>query len=635
MAGQIKGITIEFRGETTSLDKAIKRINDETKSLDKELKNVDRALKFNPKNIELWRQKQQLLKEKIDETKDKLSLLRKQQEQMDADKVDKNSKEYQKLRREIIETESKLKALNGQMAKSKAPALKAAAAQFEDMGNKLTAAGNAMKGFSKAGAAVVATLGALTVKSAKFADNLNTMSKVYSIDTKQLQLYGAAANLVDVDVQTIASSHLKLEKAMSNASEGGKKATNAFKALGVSITDANGELRSGDDVWQDVIKALGKVENETERDALAMALMGKNAAELNPLIEDGGEAYENLAKTFEKYNINFIDQETLDKANEFNDQLDVIKSIGLVTLQSLGAQLSEVLLPVLEKVVGWVGKAAEWLGTLDPEILAIVGAVAAVVAVIAPVLLILGKLSFAISSIMNLLSVIGPAIGAAIAAAGPVIAVVAGIIAVGVLLWKNWDKIKAKAQELWSALKTKFEAIKTTITTTWDNIKTKAVNTFNAIKDAITKPIETARDIIKRIVDKIKSFFDFKVKLPHIDLPYFTIDPPGWKLGDLLKGKIPKLGIGWHAEGGIFTRPTLLASANGGLHGVGEAGTEAILPLDTFWRKMDRMADAVAANSGGIVINVYPSAGMNVNQLAAEIERKLVQLQKQRTNAWT
>ena len=627
MAGQIKGITIEFRGETTSLDKAIKRINDETKSLDKELKNVDRALKFNPKNIELWRQKQQLLKEKIDETKDKLSLLRKQQEQMDADKVDKNSKEYQKLRREIIETESKLKALNGQMAKSKAPALKAAAAQFEDMGNKLTAAGNAMMGFSKAGAAVVATLGALTVKSAKFADNLNTMSKVYSIDTKQLQLYGAAANLVDVDVQTIASSHIKLEKAMSNASEGGKKATNAFKALGVSITDANGELRSGDDVWQDVIKALGKVENETERDALAMALMGKNAAELNPLIEDGGEAYENLAKTFEKYNINFIDQETLDKANEFNDQLDVIKSIGLVTLQSLGAQLAEVLLPVLEKVVGWVGKAAEWLGTLDPEVLAIIGAIAGVVAVLGPVLLILGKLSFAISSIMNLLSVIGPAIGAAIAAAGPVIAVVAGIIAVGVLLWKNWDMIKAKAQELWAALKAKFEAIKTTITTTWENIKTKAVNTFNAIKDAITKPIKTARDIIKRIVDKIKSFFDFKVSLPHIKLPHFTIKPEGWKLGDLLKGKIPSLGIDWYAKGGVFTNPSVI--------GVGEAGDEAVLPLDTFWRKMDRMADAVAANSGGVVINVYPSAGMNVNQLAAEIERKLVQLQKQRTNAWT
>lgn len=630
MAGQVKGITIEFRGETTSLEKALQKVNSETKSIDKELTQVNKDLKFNPKSIELWRQKQSLLETKISETKDKLKLLKQQQDRMDADGVDKNSREYQKLRREIVETESKLKTFNGQLAKSKAPALKAASAQFASMGEALTNAGNAMRGFSAAGAAVVGTLGALTVKSAKFADDLNTMSKIYGMNTKQLQLYGAAANLVDVDLNTIASTHMKLEKNMMSASEGSKKMSSAFAELGISVTDSNGELRNGDEVWQETITALSKVENETKRDALAMQLMGKSAAELNPLIEDGGETYKNLAETFSQYNIDFIDQETLDKANQFNDQLDIIKSIGLVTLQNLGAQLSEYLLPVLEKVVGWVGKAAEWLSTLDPEVLAIIGTVAAVVAGLAPVLLILGKLAFAISSIMNLMSIIGPAIGGIITAAGPVVAVIAGIIAVGVLLYKNWDTIKAKAQELWTALKAKFEAIKTSIVTTWDNIKTKAVNTFNAIKDAITHPIETARDVIKKVIDKIKSFFDFKVKLPHIDLPHFTIDPPGWKLGDLLKGKIPKLGIGWHAEGGIFTRPTLLASANGGLHGVGEAGAEAILPLNKLWEKLDNIA-----YGNGVIINVYGGATSDPQAIALEVERRLVKLQKQRSQAWT
>lgn len=625
MAGQVKGITIEFRGETTSLDKALKKVNNETKSIDKELKQVEKDLKFNPKSIELWRQKQSLLTQKVNETKEKLELLKKQQDQMDADGVDKNSREYQKLRREIVETESKLKAFNGQLAKSKAPALKAAAAQFEDMGNKLTAAGQAMTGFSAAGAAVVATLGALTVKSAKFADDLNTMSKIYHLDTQQLQLYGAAAELVDVDVQTIAASHVKLEKTMATAAGGGKKATEAFAALGISVTDANGELRGGDDVWQEVIASLGAVENETQRDALAMQLMGKSAAELNPLIEDGGETYKNLAETFAKYKIDFIDQETLDKANQFNDQLDTIKAMGLVTLQSLGATLAEQLLPVLEKVVEWVGKAAEWIGNLDPKVITIIGTVAGVVAVIAPVLLILGKLAFAISSIMNLLSVIGPAIGAALAAAGPVVAVIAGIIAVGVLLYKNWDTIKAKAQELWKNLKAKFEAIKTSIVTTWDNIKAKAVSTFEAIKYAITHPIETAQDIIKKVIDKIKSFFNFKVSLPHIKLPHFSISPPGWKLGDLLKGKIPSLGIDWYAKGGIFNGPTIA--------GIGEAGPEAVIPLDTLWRKMDNIANA--AGSGGITINVYGGVNSDPNAIALEVERRLVKLQKQRAAAWT
>lgn len=57
MAGNIKGITIEFRGETTKLDKAIKDINKNARNLDRELKNVDTALKFNPTNVDLWRQK--------------------------------------------------------------------------------------------------------------------------------------------------------------------------------------------------------------------------------------------------------------------------------------------------------------------------------------------------------------------------------------------------------------------------------------------------------------------------------------------------------------------------------------------------------------------------------------------------
>lgn len=628
MAGAIKGITIEFRGETTQLDKALKSIDRSTRDIDKELKQVNKDLKFDPKNVELWRQKQDLLRKKIEETKDRLKTLKDAQAKMDAAGVDKNSQQYQKLRREIIETESKLKTFNGQLAQSRAPSLKAASAQFSEMGNKLTAAGEAMMGFSKAGTVVLGTLTALTVKSAKFADDLNTLSKVYGIDTQQLQLYGAAAELVDVDVNTIAASHVKLEKAMSSAADGSKKTSAAFKELGVDVTDSNGQLRDGDEVWQDVIKALGSVENETERDALAMKLLGKSAMELNPLIQDGGETYANLAQTMAQYNLDFIDQETLNKANQFNDTLDTMKAMGTVALQTVGSQLAAYLLPAVEKLAELVGRFSEWLGSLDPEILAVIGAIAAALAVIGPVLLILGKLAFAISSIINLVSVIGPAIGGVLAAAGPIVAVVAGIIAVGVLLYKNWDTIKAKAQELWTNIKAKFEAIKTSIVTTWDNIKTKTSQVWESIKEAITHPIQTAKDTIKNIIDKIKSLFSgLKLQLPKFKLPHFNINggKMPWGLGG--KGEKPSISVDWYKTGGIFSSPHVI--------GIGEAGPEAVVPLDTLWSKMDKIAYAAGGASGGVVINVYPSAGMNVNQLAAEIERRLVQVQKQRANAWT
>lgn len=639
MAGSIRGITIEFRGETTQLDKALKDIDRKTRDIDAELKQVNKDLKFNPKSVELWRQKQNLLKEKISETEKRLETLKAAQDKMDADKVDKSSREYQQLRREIIETESKLKTFNGQLAKSKAPALKAASAQFEEMGNKLTMAGEKMMGFSKAAGVVTGALAALTVKSGKWADDLNTMAKVYSLDTKQLQLYGAAADLVDVDVNTIAASHVKLEKAMSSAADGSKKTSAAFKELGVDITDSNGNLRDGDEVWQDVIKALGSVENETQRDALAMKLLGKSALELNPLIEDGGETYANLAQTMSQYNLDFIDQETLDKANQFNDQLDTMKAVGTVALQSVGSQLAAYLLPYVEKLAEYVSKFAEWLGSLDPEILAIIGAISAVVAVVGPLLLILGKVAFAISSIINLLSTIGPALGAlATGPVGLIVAAIAAAIAIGVLLYKNWDVIKAKALAIWNTIKTtvggvidniktNFETFKTNLINGWEALKQKATSIFNAIKEAITHPIQTAKNLIQTAINKIKSIFGgLKLQLPKFKLPHFKISAgkAPWGIGG--KGEKPSFDVDWYAQGGIFDSPRIV--------GIGEAGPEAVIPLDTLWSKLDRIANAAGGDVGGVTINVYGGSA-DPQAIALEVERRLVKLQKQRANAWT
>ena len=104
MAGNIKGITIEFQGDTSKLEQSIRKVSNSTRAIDKELRQVDKALKFNPTSVDLWRQKQTLLTQKINETSSKLNLLKQKQSQMDASGVDKNSAEYRKLQREIIET---------------------------------------------------------------------------------------------------------------------------------------------------------------------------------------------------------------------------------------------------------------------------------------------------------------------------------------------------------------------------------------------------------------------------------------------------------------------------------------------------------------------------------------------------
>ena len=615
--GNVKGICIEFRGDTTKLDKALRQVNQETRSIDKELRQVENALKFNPTNVDLWRQKQQLLTQKVGETKEKLDLLKNAQQQMDADGVDKNSQEYRELQREIITTENKVKNFEGQLKKVGNVNLKAASEQVKELGSKLEAAGQALIPLSTAGAAVAGGIGALAYKSGQAADDLNTLSKVTGIGTEELQKYNAAADLVDVSTEAIAKAHMKLSKNMASAANGSKAQAAAFEQLGVKVTNADGSLRDSDEVFQDVVTALGGMKNETERDALAMQLMGKSAMELNPLIEDQGETYKNVADTLNKYNLDFVDQETLDKANEFNDQLDTMKMLGQTSLAIVGAQLAEYLAPALEKVAGWVGKLAEWLSELDPRVLTVIGVIGALVAAIAPVLIILGKIAFGISSIMSLMSTLGVSFTALMGPIGIAIGIIAALIAIGVLLYKNWDKIKETAGKLKDWVLEKFTAL-----------KTKVAEIFNKVKDAMLKPIQKARDLIKAIIDKIKGFFDFKAKLPKIKLPHFAIQPKGWHLSDLLEGVIPSLGIDWYAQGGIFNSPRVI--------GVGDSKSpEAVVPID----KLQGMIMAANSQMVSALVTAIQAANMNgasggeyviqVNLGGANVATEIFKLNKQ------
>lgn len=193
----------------------------------------------------------------------------------------------------------------------------------------------------------------------------------------------------------------------------------------------------------------------------------------------------------------------------------------------------------------------------------------------------------------------------------------------GDVIKEKWEEIKTKisekVEEIKTSVKEKFEQIKTAITekiqgakeaavnkfteikTNISNkvneVKTNVTNTFNAVKTAITSPIEKARDTVRGVVDKIKSFFKFKVELPHIKLPHFSITPSGWQLGDLLKGVKPSLGISWYAKGGVFDKPTMFSYGNGQLGGLGENGAEAVVPLEKNTKWLDKIADKLSAGS--------------------------------------
>lgn len=588
MANRIKGITIEIGGETTKLEKSLKKVNSTISQSQTKLRDIDRLLKLDPSNVDLLRQKQSTLQSAIAASKDKTTELRAALDQLKETGGDDAKDQIEALEREIIATENQTKKFEAELKALGNVNLRALGTKMQAVGGSIKQAGESMKYVSAAAAGAVAALAGIAYKAGVAADDLNTLSKQTHISTQDLQIYAGAAELVDVPVETLAAAHQKLTKSMAGAKDGTGSAADAFKALGVSVVDANGNLRSSDEVFNDAINALGGIQNEAERDAAAMAIFGKSATELNPLIMGGTEALEGFSDKAREMGL-VLDQETLDAANKFNDTIDQTKALTTMAFTKMGASLAQTLQPALEKVAAVVVKVADAFSNLSPTAQKVIIAVGGIIAVLSPVLIVIGAVISAIGSIVTAIGVVIPAItavGGVVAAIGAPVAL--AIAAAGALIFafvkiaKNGDKLKAKLAAVWNGIKS---GIKSGLGKVAAIISAPFVNAYNRVKAVVTN--------IKNAVDKIKSFWNFKVPTPHVPLPHFSISPPGWKIGDLTKGKIPKLGVKWFAKGGIVNGATLI--------GAGERGAEGIIPLDPFWSRLDAWGSAMvkALNQAG------------------------------------
>lgn len=164
-----------------------------------------------------------------------------------------------------------------------------------------------------------------------------------------------------------------------------------------------------------------------------------------------------------------------------------------------------------------------------------------------------------------------------------VVAAIGGLIAVGVLLYKNWETVSSFAKSVWGSITSFIDSSVKNIMSFFGRFS-GAVSTvkgiFNGIKSAITSPVKTAKNLIKSAIDKIKGFFNFKISWPKIKLPHFSIkgsfNPVDW----ITKG-LPKIGVSWYAKAMdnpiMLTKPTIFGMSNGQFLGGGEAGNELVI----------------------------------------------------------
>lgn len=376
----IRGIVIEIDGNTDGLAKSLSSANNRISEVNSALTKVNKALKLDPSNVEALKQKQDLLAQSIEATKQKLDL-----EKQAAEKAKEalalgniTQGEYDNLQAEVQLTASRLNSLEKEAEKTgdKLDELGADASsaskdvdkvgdEAKDAGDKAKDAGDGFQKFGDAAkvagelaaaamAAAVAAIGAATaalanctVEAAAYSDEILTLSSVTGLSTDTLQEFAYASELLDVDVNTVSGALKKCVKSMSDAKDGTGAAADAYAALGISVTDANGELRDNEDVFFEAVDALGKIENQTERDALAMSIFGKSASELNPLIEAGTDTFKQYASEAQNAGA-VLDGDTLDAFAEFDDTLARLDGSTSAAKNALGT----ILLPVLDDLAG-------------------------------------------------------------------------------------------------------------------------------------------------------------------------------------------------------------------------------------------------------------------------------------------
>lgn len=356
------GLKIGVEGEK-EFKKALSEINQTFKVLGSEMKLVASQFDKQDKSVDALTARNRVLNKEIDTQKQKISTLEAALENAAAS-FGENDRRTQAWQIQLNNAKAALNGMEKELAENN-DALDRAANELDDAGKQSDDAGRKFEGLGKACKAAAALITAAFVavsaaavsagkalvemsrEGAAYADGVLTTATQTGIATDKLQEYMYAAELVDVSTDTLTKSMAKQIKSMKAVQDGTKLSVEAYEKLGVQVTNADGSMRDSDAVYWEVIDALGKMKNETERDALAMQILGKSAQELNPLIEAGAARMNELGKEAQAAGY-VLSDDMLAAYGAFDDQLQYL-SVGATAAKNA---LGTALLPVLTDLAG-------------------------------------------------------------------------------------------------------------------------------------------------------------------------------------------------------------------------------------------------------------------------------------------
>lgn len=469
----------------------------------------------------------------------------------------------------------------------------------------------------------------------KFAE-LNGTDVSNSIDTVQKMMASFGLQAEDTSAVLDLLNKVGQDTGISVDQLASSLVTNgsALRELGLNAADSArlmGELEKSGVDTSTVMTGLAKVQKTAFSEGISMSdALAKAVSSSGDAVDIFGakagprlyEAFQSGILSLDMFTGGVYDlEDTLGSVSEtFETTLDPMDQWQMtmnslkVTGAEIGNALATVVAPMLRQVAEMAQMAAEWFKGLDESTQQNIVRFAGLVAAVGPIVSIIGRVTTGIGGLISTggklvtmfnaaggaAGIMSSAVAALTSPMGIAVAAIGGLIAAGVLLYKNWDTIKAYATQLKDNVVANFNSMKSTISNVWEGIK-------NTVSGG---------------VQRIKNMMNFSWSLPKIKLPHISVSwsDLGWGL------RIPRLSVNWYKKAYnnpmMFTSPTIIPTASG-LKGFGDgSGNEIVIGQSTL---MNMMTAAVQRSGAGNTINVVvnPSAGMDEEELAELVADKI------------
>lgn len=423
-------------------------------------------------------------------------------------------------------------------------------------------------------------------------DNVQKVMSAYGVDISDTSLVldtlNAAGQNTGINLDTLAQSMVTNSAALqemgldlAGAAEflgqletSGVDASTVLAGLKKALANASAEGTPLSDALSNIQQSMAEASTSTDGIAAAVDLFGSKAG---PAIYEacaaGQLSFDNLSASMEDFSGNL--DTTFENVQDPIDQLQPIMNQILESLAELGESIGPVIVQILQDLVPIIQNLADGWNSLSPGMQEFIVKAALAAAAAGPILTgiskitgekgiggLINSLSKNADSFSNLESVAGKVFSGisggasslfSLIAANPIIAIITVVVAALVLLYNKCEWFRNGVNEIFGGI----------------------------------------RDFIKGVVDKIKSFFDFDWKLPEIKLPHFTINPENASMNpiDWIKDGIPSFSVEWYKNGGILNHPTIFGANGSSLMAGGEAGAEAVLPLNEFYSNLSRILE--------------------------------------------